>query len=85
MDVVIEFNRSAFKHGINEEDIRHAFKTKIYAALIEELPDKYGVIGFDRAGNPLEIVYNPIDDNHINIFHAMRLRDSFIKMLGLQE
>jgi hypothetical protein len=85
MDVVIECNRSAFKHGIREEDIRHALKTKIYAALIEELPDKYGVIGFDRAGNPLEIVYNPIDDTHINIFHAMRLRDSFIKMLGLQE
>jgi hypothetical protein len=62
MDVVIEFNRSAFKHGISEEDICHAFKTKIYAALIEELPDKYGVIGFDRAGNPLEIIYNPIDD-----------------------
>jgi hypothetical protein len=53
--------------------------------LIEELPDKYGVIGFDLAGNPLEIMYNPIDDDHINIFHAMRLRDSFIERLSLRE
>jgi hypothetical protein len=26
MDVVIEFNSSAFKHGINEEDIRTAIE-----------------------------------------------------------
>ena len=57
--------------------------TKIYVAAIEELPEKYGVIGFDCAGNPIEVVYTPIDDNAIYVFHAMRARKSFIKMMGL--
>ena len=56
-------------------------KEKIFDASVNGLPEKYAVIGFDRAGNALEIIYNPIDDNTINIFHAMRVRKSFIKML----
>ena len=47
-----------------------------------QILEKYGVIGFNRTGNPLEIMYNPIDDDSINVFHAMELRDSFIKLLG---
>ena len=60
----------------------NALKTKIYAAAINEFPEKYAIIGFDRAGNPLEIVYNPIDDNSIYVFHAMRARKSFLKLIG---
>jgi hypothetical protein len=33
---------------------------RICGALINRLPEKYAVIGFDRAGNPLEIMYNPL-------------------------
>jgi hypothetical protein len=55
VDVIVEFNKAAFRHGIGREDILHVLKTKIYAALIEELPEKYIVIGFDRAGNPLKL------------------------------
>ena len=83
MDVIVEFNQAAFRHNISREDIMYALKTKIYAAAIDGLPEKYAVIGFDRAGNPLEVMYNPIDDNTINVFHAMKARKSFIKMLGL--
>jgi hypothetical protein len=83
MHVVVEFNEAAFRHNIGKEDIMHALKSKIYAAAIEGLPEKYAVLGFDRAGNPLEVMYNPIDDNTINVFHAMKARKSFMKMLGL--
>ncbi|MDR0502229.1 MAG: hypothetical protein LBH16_02795 [Treponema sp.] len=83
MDVVVEFNEAAFRHNISKEDILNALKTKICDAAIEGLADKYGIIGFDRAGNPLEVMYNLIDDNNINVFHAMELRKSFIKMIGL--
>ena len=83
MDVIVEFNEAAFRHGIGREDILCAYKNRIYDAAVEGLPEKYAVIGFDRAGNPLEIMYNPIDDNTINIFHAMRVRKSIIKVLGL--
>ena len=83
MDVIVEFNEAAFRHNISKENILNALKTKIYAAAIEGFFEKYAVIGFDRAGNPLEIMYNLVDDNTINVFHAMKARKSFIKMLGL--
>jgi len=83
MDVIVEFNESAFRHGISREDILYAYNNRIYDAAVDGLPEKYAVIGFDRAGNHLEILYNPVDDNTISIFHAMKARKSFIKMLGL--
>ena len=52
MDVLIEFKEAAFRHNISREDIEHAIKTKICDVAIEELPDKYAVIGFDLSGNP---------------------------------
>ena len=85
MDLVVEFNKAAFRHKIDKEDILHALHTKICDAAVEGLPEKHAVIGFDRAWSPLEILYNPIDDNTISVFHAMRARNSFIKMLGLLE
>ena len=81
MDVIVEFNQAAFRHNISKEDILHALETKVYDVLIGELPEKCVVIGFDRAGNPLELLYNPVDDNSIYIFHAMKLRNSTIEML----
>ncbi|GHV96225.1 hypothetical protein AGMMS50293_25450 [Spirochaetia bacterium] len=83
MDVVIKFNKSAFKHGISEADIRHAYRNKIADRLVNELPEKYALVGFDENWNPVEIMYNPVDDCTINVFHAMKARDSFIKELGL--
>jgi hypothetical protein len=83
MDVIVEFREAAFRHNIDREDILCAYMNRIYDAAVEGLPERYIVIGFDRAGNPLEIMYNPIDDNTINIFHAMKARKSFIKMIGL--
>ena len=83
MDVTVEFNEAAFRHNISKEDILHAFQTKICDATVEGLPEKHAVIGFDHAWNPLEVMYNPVDDNTISVFHAMRARKSFIKMLGL--
>jgi len=83
MDVIVEFNEAAFRHGFSKEDIINALKTKIYAAAIEEIPEKYIVIGFDCAGNPIEVAYNPIDDNSIYIFHVMKARKQFIKLIGV--
>jgi len=53
--------------------------------LIGELPDKYAVIGFDCNWNPLEVFYNPIDDNNINVFHAMKVRNSTLIKIGIKE
>jgi hypothetical protein len=61
----------------------HAIETKIHDAVIEGLLEKHAVIGFDRAWNPLEILYNPVDNNTISVFHAMKAGRRFITMLGL--
>jgi hypothetical protein len=82
VDIIVEFNEAAFRHGISKEDILIAYKNRIFDAAIDGLPEKYAIIGFDRAGNPLEVLYNPVDDNTISIFHAMRARKSFVKLLG---
>jgi len=81
MDVVVEFNKAAFRHDICKEDILHALKNKIHDFTIGEFPEKNLVIGFDRTGNPLELLYNPIDDNTIIVFHAMKARKSTIEMI----
>ena len=85
MDLIVEFNPSAFKHGIEEADIRRAFDNAIYDGWLNEGKgqdkDKFLLIGFDRKGNPLEIIYNYIDDKSINVFHAMKCRNIFHYLL----
>jgi hypothetical protein len=36
MDIAIEFNPAAFKHGLSEADIRMAFDTTKYDGLLDE-------------------------------------------------
>ena len=83
MDFFVEFNEAAFRHNISKEDILNAIKTKIFDVSISELPEKYVLIGFDRTGNPLELLYNPINNKGIYIFHAMKLRNSTIEMIDI--
>jgi hypothetical protein len=83
MDIAIEFNSSAFKHGFNEADIRWAFDTAIYDGWFNEgkgqHKDKYLLIGFARNGVHREILYNYIDNDSVNVYHAMECRSIFQK------
>jgi len=74
----IHFNPSAFKHGFSEADILKAIESKIYEGSVEDFENKYAIIGFDTKGNLLEILYNIIDNENINIYHAMKCRNSFM-------
>ena len=80
INVTIEFNEAAFIHNVTEEDIRFAFDTARFDGRIdeEESENKYLVIGFNRNANPIEVMYNVIDEDTINVFHAMRCRKSFL-------
>jgi hypothetical protein len=78
----ITFNRSAFKHGVSETSIRYALSYPRYEGLLEEYEDKYLVIGFDVAGNLLEILYNIADDGVKNVFHAMKCRKIYFPLLN---
>jgi hypothetical protein len=82
--VVLTFSRSSFKHGITDVDIRKAFGNVLYDERLDEgdnLPTRYLLIGFDRKANPLEIIYNVVDEDTIKVFHAMRCQNRFISLI----
>jgi hypothetical protein len=69
----IEFNPAAFKHkGITAANIRYALSHPLYEELMKGHENKWLVIGYDMAGNLLEIMYNSIDEHSVNVFHAMK-------------
>jgi hypothetical protein len=79
----IEFKASAFRHKINEADIRYAFTNPFYESPIEDIDkrnNRFIRLGFDRSGNLLELLYNDYDD-HVCIFHAMKCRSIFLDLL----
>jgi len=78
----IECKPSAFKHGKTEADIRWAFTTARYDLPVEGDEDKRLLIGFDYVGNPLEILYNEMDDGRIIVFHAMPCRNVYVSLLN---
>lgn len=72
---------SAFKHGIAEADILHAYANAVRLVEIEQDgEDRIIVIGPDRAGNGLELVAMPADDAD-RIIHADRLRPKFYEFI----
>jgi uncharacterized DUF497 family protein len=77
----IEFNKSAFRHGVTEADIRHAMWHPIHEQSLDSYRDKWLTIGYDTAGNLIEIAYNIIDSGTVNVFHAMPCRKKYINQL----
>ena len=47
---IIEYSKSAFKHGISEADIQHAMLSPVYDE-IQDSGDKHLLLGFDRNMN----------------------------------
>ena len=58
MGVRGRFNPAAFKHGVSETDIRLAILNALYDDVLDDTDNKHLVLGFDRNGNLLEILYN---------------------------
>ena len=78
---LIKFNRAAFRHGVSEADILQAFETFIYEDPVEDADNKYLLLGFNTNGNLIEVMYNKIDDDSINVFHAMPCRKAYRKLI----
>jgi len=81
MEPEFVFVPSVFKHGVTVEDIRHAYETKIYDGPLKDYINKYGFVGFNKAGNPIEVFYNPIGDDIVKVFHAMSCRAGTLAQL----
>lgn len=71
----MEIKPSARRHGINDEDIRHALRN---ARQIEDHDDIFIAIGGDRSGRLLEIGFVERDDEVI-VIHAMPARPKHLR------
>jgi hypothetical protein len=80
---IIEFNNSAFKDNVTEANIRYAMWHPLYEELLESYTNKWLIVGYDTAGNLIEVAYNIIDDDAVNVFHAMPCRKQFVSQLNL--
>jgi hypothetical protein len=76
----LEIKQSAYKHGHTYDDIINCYRYPIAIRVVDADSSKYLYVGFDMKGNPMEILAN---HNGISvIFHAMKLRKEFEKMLS---
>ena len=80
---MIEFNEAAFKHGLTEANIRYAMWHPLHEQLLESFENKWLVIRYDTIGNLIEVAYNIIDDDTVNVFHAMPCRKKFLNQIIL--
>jgi hypothetical protein len=75
------FNNAAFRHGVDEADIRIALGSYLLDTAVANEDNKYLLIGFDKHGNLIELMYNIINKQSINVFHAMKCRKEILKQL----
>ena len=81
MDLQFRFRKSAFKHGVTEADIRHAFEDYLTIRQLQARENVYLLIGFNLKANPIEILYNEFGKNGVNVFHAMACQNHFLRLL----
>jgi hypothetical protein len=81
VSIHFEFCPSAFKHGVSEASIRYAFLSPLFDGPTEDADNKYLRIGFDQAGVLLEILYNEVDEQTVNVFHAMKCQSIYYELI----
>ncbi|HEY4094781.1 MAG TPA: hypothetical protein VGM33_04695 [Baekduia sp.] len=77
----MEVHKSARKHGVADEDILHAIDHALAIEDIGEDPDRWLVLGPDRAINMLEIVVLTTADGTQLAIHAMPMRSIYERLL----
>ncbi len=77
----VEVHESARKHGVEDRDIQHAIDHALVIEDAGEDPDRWLVIGPDRAANLLEVVVLVTAENTQLAIHAMPLRATYRRLL----
>jgi hypothetical protein len=77
----VEIHDSARKHGAVEQDILHAIDHALAIDDAGDDPDRWLVIGPDRAGNLLEVVVLTTVEDAQLVIHAMPMRGKFRRLL----
>ena len=73
--MIPSISSSAFKHGISEENIKHAYRNPIRSYL---QGNRVLLVGGDWGGNLLEIGVDQSEEHDV-IIRAMPARDTFLK------
>ena len=77
--IEIEIKQSAYKHGCTYDDIINCYRYPIATKILIREESKYLYIGLDTKGRFIELLVN---HNAVTIiFHAMKLRKSFEKLI----
>ena len=71
---------SAFKHGVDADDIHHALRNSLAVDEVGDDPVRYLVLGPDRAGRMLELVVMDRDHGPA-VIHAMAMRPKYRSLL----
>ena len=77
----MEIHSAARRHGIEDDDVLHAVEHAIVVDDLGEDPDRWLVIGPDRAANLLEVIVLITAERDELIIHAMPLRTIYRKLL----
>ena len=85
MELEFIFRDTCFKHALDEADIRHAFETCKYMGQYGNRENVYLLLGFNMKANPVEVLYNEIGENSVNVFHAMPCRPRFLRLFEEEE
>lgn len=77
----VRIHASARKHGVADDDIRHAVDHALVIEDIGEDPDRWLVLGPDRAANMLEVVVLSTVEGTQLAIHAMSMRPIYERLL----
>ena len=78
--VGVEILPSGRKHGISDDDIRHAFENAVASITVPDQPGFSMVLGPDQSAQLLEIGVLADEDNDY-VIHAMPARPKYLKMI----
>ena len=78
----VGINVSARRHGVADDDIRHAIVHAVHSDDIDpEPPVRRLHLGPDRSGNMLEVVTLHFDDGGVLAIHAMKMTKQYWRLL----
>ncbi len=77
----MEIHASARRHGVEDEDIIHAVNHALAFEDVGEDPDRWLLIGPDRAGNLLEVIVMTTREETAIAIHAMPMRPKYERLL----
>ena len=79
----MEIRASARKHGISDDDIRHAINNAMASITRPDQPDFTMIIGPNGRAALLEVGLLETDDQDY-VIHAMAAREKYLKMIDPQ-